>query len=83
MLLEVADVGEDGVVDVFESEFLILQIDACLEQDLLLLVEVLHDVDELVDARRESFCALADRPILRALLPVFQLARDVFIFLVV
>lgn len=61
MLLKVTDVRQNGIIHVLQSEFLILlQIDTSLEQDLLLLVEVFHDISEFIQAGSEPLSTLAN-----------------------
>jgi hypothetical protein len=47
VLLKMHDVLQDGVIDELYVEFLILNINACLEEYLLLVIEVFQDFDGL------------------------------------
>ena len=53
MRLQVAQILDDGVIDVFHAEFLELDVDSSLEQDLLLLVKMLEDLLRLADTIRK------------------------------
>jgi hypothetical protein len=49
VLLQVADIGQDGIVDILQGVFLlVLHVDASLEQDLLFFVKVFKDIYHFV-----------------------------------
>lgn len=60
MLLQVGNVGQDGVVNILESVLLELQVDTGLEKYHLLLVEVFQDVQELTQCLGKLLGCRAD-----------------------
>jgi len=60
MRLQVAQILNDGVIDVFHVEFLELDVDSSLEQNLLLLVKMLKDLLRLANTIRKFLGRLRD-----------------------
>ena len=60
MLLQIDHVQENGIIDELDVKFLILDIDSCLEKDLLLVVKVFQNFYGFTKHERKLFRRLGN-----------------------